>query len=159
MLGSCSSGHSSGTGSSSTSHPTTSTRPGTSTTSTSARDDLDHDARRSAERAEWETLARSLQGRLVRPSSPGYAVDAESYNPIFDGAHPAGIAYCASAADVASAIAFAEQHDLQLSVRSGGHCYGGWSTGPGLVIDVSPMNQVSVDTGQRAGTRSDRGHG
>ena len=82
----------------------------------------------------------------MRPSSPSYAVDVESYNPIFDGAHPVGIAYCASAGDVASAIRFAERHNVELSVRSGGHCYGGWSTGPGLVIDVSPMNRVSVDT-------------
>ena len=146
VLGSCSSGHSPGTGSSSTSHPTTSTRPGTSTTSTSAATTSTTTPAGPPNEAEWETLGRSLQGRLVRPSSPGYTVDAESYNPIFDDAHPAGIAYCASAADVASAIAFAERHDLQLSVRSGGHCYGGWSTGHGLVVDVSPMNQVSVDT-------------
>jgi FAD/FMN-containing dehydrogenase len=83
----------------------------------------------------------------VRPSSPDYALSVRSYNPVFDRAHPAALAYCASAADVALAIQFAERHSLDLSVRSGGHCYGGWSTGSGLVIDVSPMNQVDYDPG------------
>jgi len=95
--------------------------------------------------AHWREFENSLQGRLVRPSSPGYAVDVRSYNPVFDQAHPAALAYCASAADVALAIQFAERHGVELSVRSGGHCYGGWSTGSGLVIDVSPMNQVDYD--------------
>jgi FAD/FMN-containing dehydrogenase len=86
-----------------------------------------------------------MQGRIVLASSPGYPVDAQSYNPIFDGAHPEAIAYCASSADVVLAVGFAERHGVELSVRSGGHCYGGWSTGSGLVVDVSPMNQVSYD--------------
>jgi FAD/FMN-containing dehydrogenase len=81
----------------------------------------------------------------VLPTSPEYPVDAQSYNPVFDGAHPEGIAYCASAGDVALAVDFAEQHAIELSLRSGGHCYGGWSTGPGLVVDVSPMNEVVFD--------------
>ena len=94
---------------------------------------------------DWLELGSSLEGRLARPSSPGYSVDVQSYNPIFDRAHPEGIAYCASAADVALAVEFAERHGVELSLRSGGHCYGGWSTGSGLVIDVSPMNQVDYD--------------
>jgi FAD/FMN-containing dehydrogenase len=94
---------------------------------------------------DWQELADSLTGRLVRRSSPGYSVDVRSYNPIFDHAHPAGLAYCTSAADVAVAIQFAKRHGVELSVRSGGHSYGGWSTGSGLVIDVSPMNQVDYD--------------
>ena len=91
---------------------------------------------------DWRAFAKSLTGRLVRPSSAGYELDVRSYNPIFDQARPMGLAYCASADDVALAIDFAQSHAVELSVRSGGHCYGGWSTGPGLVIDVSPMNQV-----------------
>ena len=33
-----------------------------------------------------------------------------------------------------------------MAVRSGGHSYGGYSSGPGLVIDVSPMHGVSPVT-------------
>jgi FAD/FMN-containing dehydrogenase len=98
-----------------------------------------------ATEGDWRQLASSLQGRLLRPSSPGYALGAQSYNPVFDSAHPDAIAYCASAADVALGVSFAERHGVAISIRSGGHCYGGWSTGSGLVIDVSPMNEVGYD--------------
>ena len=97
-----------------------------------------------------------MKGHLVRPGSPRYLVDAESYNPVFDGARPQAIAYVASSSDVVKAIAFGRHHGVQLSIRSGGHCYGGWSTGSGLVIDVSPLSHVSVSGNQvtaGAGTR------
>lgn len=94
--------------------------------------------------ADWASLGRSLDGRVVRPGSPSYLADARSYNPVFDDTRPAGIAYVASPSDVARAIAFGRHHELPLSIRSGGHCYGGWSTGSGLVIDVTPMSDVTV---------------
>ncbi len=100
---------------------------------------------------DWATLGRSIEGRLVLPSSPAYATDVQSYNPVFDGARPKAIAYVASPADVSTAVAFGRDHGIQLSIRSGGHCYGGWSTGSGLVIDVSELSQVSI---ARAGTLS-----
>ena len=143
VLGSCSTAETSGGPTGSTSHPAGST-PVVSPTSTSLPTTTTTMPRPATAR-DWEALSRSLQGRLVRPSSPGYAIDVQSYNPVFDDARPAAISYCGSAEDVAMAIKFGESHELRLSVRSGGHCYGGWSTGPGLVIDVSPMNQVHVD--------------
>jgi hypothetical protein len=94
--------------------------------------------------ADWRSFGRSLDGRLVRPGSPAYATDARSYNPVFDGMRPAGIAYVASPGDVARAIGFGREHELPLSIRAGGHCYGGWSTGRGLVIDVTSLSRVAV---------------
>jgi FAD/FMN-containing dehydrogenase len=145
VLGACSNAEHSGSGTTSTSHPGTSSTSSTSTSTTIPPPTSTTQVTTLPTAADWQALASSLRGRLVRPSSPGYSVDVQSYNPVFDGAHPAGIAYCASPADVASAIKFAERHGVLVSVRSGGHCYGGWSTGPGLVVDVSPLNQVHVD--------------
>ncbi|MGK5559329.1 FAD-binding protein, partial [Actinomadura kijaniata] len=34
---------------------------------------------------------------------------------------------------------------LPVAVRSGGHNYAGWSTGTGLVVDVSPLDRVEVE--------------
>ena len=113
----------------------TTTRPATSTTTTMPPVPTS---------ADWQAFSSKLQGHLVLPSSPGYSTDVESYNPVFDGAHPQAIAYCASSNDVAESIAFGRHYAIPLSVRSGGHCYGGWSTGPGLVIDVSPLAAVDV---------------
>lgn len=54
------------------------------------------------------------------------------------------MAYCASAADVSVCVRFAQDHGVRTAVRSGGHNYGGWSTTPGLIIDVSRLNAVTV---------------
>ncbi len=99
--------------------------------------------------ADWNALAASLTGRLSRPGNPTYPVDLELYDPVYDNIRPAGIAFCADPSDVARSIAFARAHGLPLAARSGGHSYAGYSTTPGLVIDVTLMSQVGV-TGNTA---------
>ncbi|HEX3642306.1 MAG TPA: FAD-binding oxidoreductase, partial [Ktedonobacteraceae bacterium] len=94
----------------------------------------------------WSVLAKSLQGKLVRPDSPQYATAHQLFNPRFDGVLPAAIAYCVSPADVQSCLAFAHRFGLPLALRAGGHSYGGYSTTTGLVLDVTHMNTVTVDT-------------
>ena len=41
-------------------------------------------------------------------------------------------------------IAFARVHGLELAAHSGGHSYGGYSSCPGLVVDVSRMQAIST---------------
>jgi FAD/FMN-containing dehydrogenase len=94
---------------------------------------------------QWDTLAAKLKGRLVRPGQPGYRQARELFNPRFDAIRPQAVAYCATAGDVRAALAFARDSDVPFAVRAGGHSYGGWSIGPGLVLDVSRMAQVRVD--------------
>ncbi len=65
----------------------------------------------------------------------------------FSSVRPARVASCASARDVAAAIADAKAAGLPLAVRSGGHCFGGRSSTEGLVIDVSPLDGIEVGDG------------
>jgi hypothetical protein len=97
--------------------------------------------------AAWSDLARSLDGTLVLPSASAYADAKLVYNLRFAGVDPAALAFCASSSDVGRCIAFARDHGLAAAARSGGHSYGGYSTCPGLVIDVSGMNTVTADAG------------
>ena len=122
------SGSSSSSTSSSTTTSTTAPRPGPTA-------------------ADWRAFAGGLDGSLVRPGDASFATDALLYNPVFDGSAPQGIAYCASPADAAAAIAFARDHALPFAVRAGGHSYGGYSTSTGLVLDVTRMNDVAVPSG------------
>ena len=92
---------------------------------------------------DWKNLAAGLSGRLSRPGSPTYAIDRQIYDPVYDSVRPAGIAYCANASDVARSIAFAREHGLPFTARSGGHSYAGYSTTTGLVVDVSLMSQLA----------------
>ena len=42
-------------------------------------------------------------------------------------------------------VRFAAATGTALHLRSGGHSYGGWSSGPGLAVDVRPMSSVVLD--------------
>lgn len=94
--------------------------------------------------AAWAALGASLAGRLVRPSDRAYATARLVYNLRFEGATPAAIAYCASATDVQRVLDFARHHQIRPIPRCGGHSYGGYSTGNGLIVDVTPLHAVTV---------------
>ena len=63
-----------------------------------------------------------------------------------------------SAGDVQRCLAFARANDVDVAVRSGGHSYGGYSSGPGLVIDVSRLQGVSKEA-TNAGSKAGAGQG
>ncbi|MFE5185143.1 FAD-binding oxidoreductase [Streptomyces sp. NPDC056628] len=89
-------------------------------------------------------LAARLSGRLVLPSDPYYTVARQLELGQFDAVNPQAVAYCRSAEDVSLCVRFAQDHGVRTAVRSGGHNYGGWSTTPGLIIDVSQLGAVTV---------------
>jgi hypothetical protein len=114
---------------------TTTTEPMSTTTTTG-----------SATAQTWSQLGASLTGSLVLPSNPRYGIDRLLYNSKFVNLHPRAIAYCATSDDVARCVDFATSRELPIAARSGGHSYGGYSNSDGVVIDVSRMAGISVDT-------------
>ncbi|MER6001267.1 FAD-binding oxidoreductase [Nonomuraea angiospora] len=96
----------------------------------------------------WARLRRQLKGTLVLPGDAGYDTARRLYNPAYDRIRPGGVAYCANAADVSACLTFARTGGVPVTTRSGGHSYAGWSTGPGLVIDVSRMSSVAYAAGR-----------
>ena len=73
----------------------------------------------------------------------GYPAAGHLYNSVYT-PDAAAIAQCASASDVQRCIAFARTHDVEVAAHSGGHSYGGYSSCPGLVIDVSRLQDISI---------------
>ncbi|GCE09705.1 FAD-binding oxidoreductase [Dictyobacter aurantiacus] len=96
---------------------------------------------------DWSNLGKSLQGTLVRPNNPQYATAHQLFDPQFDGIKPAGVAYCASPKDVQNCLSFVSRFNLPVTARSGGHSYAGYSTTSGLLLDVSRMNAITIDSG------------
>lgn len=96
-------------------------------------------------RAAVEQLRVRFGGELVTPDDPGYNDARSLWNGMIE-LQPAAIARCATAADVAAAVVAAREIGLPLAVRGGGHNVAGLaSVADGLVIDLSPMRQVTVD--------------
>jgi FAD/FMN-containing dehydrogenase len=95
----------------------------------------------------WEALQRVIAGNVVLPGSPAYEELPKPFNARFHDLQPQAIVRCAAPPDVAEAISFVRRHGLECATRSGGHCFAGRSVSRGVVIDVSPMDSVSVSGG------------
>ena len=88
------------------------------------------------------------------PPDAAYGDAKLVYDLRFEDASPAAIAYAGSTTDVQRLIDFARGHALAPIPRCGGHSYAGYSTGGGLIVDVSGLSGVSV-----AGSRATVGAG
>jgi FAD/FMN-containing dehydrogenase len=94
-------------------------------------------------------LRASLTGDVLAPSDREYERARLCFNLLID-RRPAAIARCVDAGDVAAALAFAQEHDLEIAVRGGGHNPAGHcAVDYGLVIDLSRMRNVEVDPDAR----------
>lgn len=104
-----------------------------------------HGAALELEKAAVNELAESLSGEVLLSGHPAYNEVRRIWNGMHD-KHPALIARCIDAQDVASAVTFARERDLLVAVRGGGHSWPGKSVCEGgLMIDLSMMNSVKVD--------------
>ena len=96
-----------------------------------------------------DRLRRTFVGEVILPADPGYDEARRLWNAIHD-RRPALILRPASAAEVATAIAFGRDQDLEIAVRSGGHAVdGARGRDGGLVVDLSAMRGVVVDPARR----------
>jgi FAD/FMN-containing dehydrogenase len=94
-------------------------------------------------------LRGSVAGAVIGPEDPGYDPARVCFNAMVD-RRPAVIVRCLGAADVATAFDFARANDLEVAVRGGGHNPAGHCVlDDGLVIDVSQLRGVEVDTDAR----------
>jgi FAD/FMN-containing dehydrogenase len=99
-----------------------------------------------------DELARRLRGEVLRPSEDGFDAATRLWNGMIE-KRPALVARPIDAADVAAVVRFAEEHDLPLSVRGGGHNIAGTAlTEGGLTIDMSGRRRIRVDPAARTVT-------
>ena len=86
---------------------------------------------------------------IVTADDAGYDDARRLWNAIHD-RRPAVIARPRNAQEVAAAVAFAREHDLEIAVQSGGHAAAGLAgRDGGLVVNLSNMRGVEVDPRSR----------
>lgn len=98
--------------------------------------------------AGWRALAARLDGDLVLPGEPGMAANNKQFACALPLVEPKALLLCSSVSDVQRGVAYAAEHKLTVTVRSGGHCFGDLSCGNGLVLDLSHMNAVRPEGGR-----------
>jgi FAD/FMN-containing dehydrogenase len=98
-----------------------------------------------------EGLRSAVRGEVCLPGDAGY----EKTCAIWNGAirkRPRLVVRATSTDDVVAALAHARAERLEVSVRGGGHNFGGSAlTNGGLTIDLGPMNAIAIDVATRRG--------
>ncbi|MFI5976269.1 FAD-binding protein [Streptomyces sp. NPDC051452] len=115
----------------------------------------------SASKVNWSALQTGLRGVLLTPEQAAYEHARLLVNQRFDDIRPQAIAYPADAHDVVECVNFARTSRVPLALRSGGHSYAGYSTGPGLVLDTSSLSTTAVGGGRAlfgAGVKGGQAH-
>ncbi|MGA7672855.1 MAG: FAD-binding oxidoreductase [Nitrolancea sp.] len=96
-----------------------------------------------------QDLATRVRGVLIRPGDETYDEARRIFNGMID-RRPRLIVRCVDAAGVITAVNFARNHGLPLSVRGGGHNVAGSSVvDDGIVVDLSQMRDVHIDPTRR----------
>jgi FAD/FMN-containing dehydrogenase len=92
---------------------------------------------------DWEALQETIAGEVLTPESPGYEAARKPAIARFHDVRPQAVVRCAAPEDVIEATAVG----IPVAARSGGHCFAGGSSTTGVVIDVGPLDDVSVSDG------------
>lgn len=109
---------------------------------------LDKDVRQ-LRQSDVEAFAAQIRGGALGPADEAYNEARKVWNSTVD-RRPALIARCLTDSDVQSAVRFAAGHRMLLSVRGGGHHIAGNAVAEGgLMVDLSGMRTIRIDTTKR----------
>jgi FAD/FMN-containing dehydrogenase len=97
-------------------------------------------------------LDSDVTGDVVLPDHDAYEDARTVWNGLVN-EYPAVVVRVAEAADVGRAIQFAQEHDLELSIRGGAHHQTGVAVvGNGLVVDMAHLDAIDVDADRQVVT-------
>jgi FAD/FMN-containing dehydrogenase len=98
------------------------------------------------------TRFRGFEGELFLPGETGYEQARRIHNGLID-KRPAVIARCYGVEDIVRSVEGAQDAGMALSIKGGGHGVAGRAiVEGGVVIDLSGMRSIAVDTDRRLAT-------
>ena len=109
---------------------------------------LDKDVRQ-VRQSDLSAFAEQISGGVLDAADPAYDEARKVWNGSVD-RRPALIAKCLTESDVQAAVRFAAAQRMLISVRGGGHHIAGNAVAEGgLMLDMSGMSAIEIDTGKR----------
>ncbi len=100
---------------------------------------------RDVERETLDSFAADLEGSLLYPDDDGFADATRLWNGMIK-KRPAVVVRPGTTQDVVRTIKFVREHELQLSIKGGGHNIAGLALSDGgITLDMSGMRDVDVD--------------
>lgn len=98
--------------------------------------------------ATLEKFKDQVKGAFILPEDDNYDEARKIYNAMID-KRPGAIIKCKNKEDVIKAVNYARKHNIEVSIRSGGHNGAGLAlVNDGLVIDLSEMKDIQIDPDQ-----------
>ncbi|KGP92658.1 FAD-linked oxidase [Pontibacillus chungwhensis BH030062] len=94
-------------------------------------------------------LKQQVQGSVLISGDEGYETQRKIWNAAVD-KWPGIIVVCKEEADAVCAVRYAREHNLEISIKGGGHHVAGTAvTEGGIMIDLSELTEVVVDENSR----------
>ena len=93
----------------------------------------------------WSALSQLKDISVTPEDAKQYQKTVQVYNPAYSYEHPSFVAFPRSVEDVKRCLQVANSTNTPVAVKSGGHCFAGYSTidSNGFVLSLGKMNRVT----------------
>ncbi len=91
-----------------------------------------------------KALDKVVRGPVLTPGQAKYDTARLVFDSLYNGVHPLAVVQPLDAKDVSQIVHWAHKTGVHIVAKSGGHSYGGYSTTPGVVVDLSKLASVRV---------------
>lgn len=95
---------------------------------------------------DWQILSNQLNGTVLLPGAPGFDPFTMPYALQFGKTIPQAVVRCMSEKDVVTTVKWARQNNIAITTRSGGHSYAGYSSTNELLLDLSGMTNITLNS-------------
>jgi FAD/FMN-containing dehydrogenase len=97
------------------------------------------------DKIDWSKLARRLRGAVVEAGDERMVLAGKNFSAGKPLSFPRALLLCQGLEDVRASLDFLTSQRIPFTVRSGGHCFGDLSSSDSAIIDLSRMNQVTLE--------------
>jgi FAD/FMN-containing dehydrogenase len=95
---------------------------------------------------DWQLLSNQLNGSVLLPGAPGFDPFTLPYALQYGKTIPQAVVRCMSEKDVVTTVKWARQNGIAITTRSGGHSYAGYSSTNELLLDLSGMSNITLNS-------------